>query len=354
MPELPATLELPLDPPGLPDRLEPMSWGSTSPPFDSPDHVFEVNWAGLRAMAACRRGEFRLWDAGGRDLGADFPDVAGLGAYLAADSVLVDGVLVAADASGLPSHEALERRLALARQEGVAVAACRQPVAFVAFDLLYVEGASVMGQSLLRRRRALGEVVRPGGPICVSEHVAEEGEALFEAARLVGLPQLVAKRRQGRYLPGRRSPDWALVREVREQDAAVIGFVPEADGGPFRSLLVGFVHPDGAQYAGEVGGGFDPDSQRRLERGLRRARPHPGAAGAQGAPEAAVWVEPEISVRLKFSEWSREGRMRFPVFMDIRDGVDPRACRREGELTARPAPAALPLELPQLPFPLPD
>ncbi|MHB8507536.1 MAG: ATP-dependent DNA ligase [Candidatus Dormibacteria bacterium] len=351
---------LPLERLRLPDSVAPMVPGGASEPFSSADHLFEVRWDGLRALAFVEGGGYHLQDQAGRNITELFPELSELTRCVAADEVVLDGVVVVCDAKGRPDFAALDRRMRLGAAGGPESAAARRPAAFIAFDILYSQGRAVTSLSLLRRRRLLREVLRPAGRICMSEAVAGEGEAYFEAARDLGFDAVIAKRKDSPYLSGGRAPSWLLVQDVPRQDVVVVGYIP-GEGAAFETLLVGVFGLPGATpgnptYVGAVGGGFDRSTERLLAEvlpGLRGGAEAPGRA--HRIPTGAVWVRPELVVSVKFSEWTGEGMLRFPIFVGMHPEVTPRECVRHTMLPPRPAIRSvrgrrISVELPQLPF----
>ena len=213
-----------------------------------------------------------------------------------------------------------------------------------------------MSLTLLRRRRLLREVLRgDGGRICLSDAVPAEGAAFFEAAREMGIEAVIAKRKDSPYLPGSRTPSWLLVQDVPRQDVVVVGYIPGTGGDAFESLLVGVFDGGAPSYAGAVGGGFDRRTERLLAQALPGLRAAPSPASADRVPGDAVWVRPELVASVKFSEWTPEGILRFPIFVGMHPEVEPRACVRQALVPPRTAPEGLhrrrvKIELPQLPL----
>ena len=221
------------------------------------------------------------------------------------------------------------------------------------FDILYHEARSVMSLSLLRRRKLLRQVLTPEGRICLSEAVAGDGISYFDAARELGIDAVIAKRKDSPYMPGGRTPSWLLVQDVPRQDVVVLGYVADPSGEGFESLLVGVFADNRPVYAGAVGGGFDQRTMRLLAQalpGLRGGAEPP--RGAERVPADAVWVRPELVVSVKFSEWTPEGTLRFPIFVGLHPEVDPRSCVRHTLMPPRPGGRRrkIKLDLPQLPF----
>jgi bifunctional non-homologous end joining protein LigD len=193
--------------PDLPD-LRPMLPRPLPAPFDSDEHLFEPWWGGERALVSIGPadvpggGAVLVRDADGRDLTAALPELSGLAVRVAARSAILDGELVVGGGGGGGGAPALTRRLA--GQAG-------RPAAFLAFDLLHLDGRSLLSQPLVRRREALRRVLRPGDEVVAVPAIATEGIALFEAAVAQGIAGILARQRASPYLPGVRSRLWRFV-----------------------------------------------------------------------------------------------------------------------------------------------
>ena len=205
-------LALPLDAtadrlPDLPD-LRPMLARPLPEPFDSEEHLFEPWWGGARALVfigpadTAGAGDVRVIDADGTDRTAALPELAGTAVRVAARSAVLDGELVVVDADGRADGPALAARL---------TGSPGRAAAFLAFDLLHLDGVSLLNQSLVKRRVALRRILRPGDEVVAVPAIATEGRALFEAIVHQGLAGMMARQRQGPYLPGIRSRLWRLI-----------------------------------------------------------------------------------------------------------------------------------------------
>jgi bifunctional non-homologous end joining protein LigD len=196
--------------PDLPE-LRPMLARPLPEAFDSELHLFEPSWGGARALVsigpADRQGDgdVRVVDAEGVDLTAALPELAGTAVRVAARSAILDGELVVVDSDGRADAAALARRLD--KRSG-------RPVAFLAFDLLHLDGTSLLGQPLTRRRESLRRILRPGDEVVAVPAIATEGRALFDAIVAQGLAGMMARQRQGPYLPGVRSRLWRYIPAV--------------------------------------------------------------------------------------------------------------------------------------------
>jgi len=206
-----------------PGDVEPM-WPTAHPePFDAPDWLFEPTWGGHRALAFIEpgaspgEGPVRVVDPRGVDVGAVLPELAGLAVRVAAGSAVLDGELVVADASGRADDLALRERLS--GRPG-------RPVAFLAFDLLHLDGKWLLGLPLEKRRAALRRVLRPGDEVVMVPAITGEGRALHAAVSEQGIAGVLARRRTSPYLPGVRSKLW---RSILAGPAGAPAQAPEAE-----------------------------------------------------------------------------------------------------------------------------
>jgi bifunctional non-homologous end joining protein LigD len=206
---MPDQLSLRLDPavPNPPATLRPMLDRPLAEAFDSPSHLFEPIWGGLRALAvigpaeAAGSGEVALIGEDGERLPTPI-DLAGLAARIAARSAVLDGEIVVVDPDGRLDRPELERRLA---------GGTGRPLAYLAFDLLDLDGVPQLRLPLLRRRELLRRVMRPGDELVAVPAIAEEGRALYAAVSAQGLAGIRARERSGPYLPGVRSRLWRSI-----------------------------------------------------------------------------------------------------------------------------------------------
>lgn len=203
--------------PNLPVTLRPMMARPLPEPFDSTAHLFEPSWGGLRALAfvgpaeSAGAGDVLLLAEDGRDLTPALPELAGLAVRIDARSAVLDGELVVVAANGLADTTELDRRLAGERG---------RPVAFLAFDLLHLDGRSLLSAPLDRRRQALRRVLRPGDEVVAVPAIAGEGRALYDAAATQGIAGIMARQRSSPYLPGVRSRLWQFVAVGADAAAA--------------------------------------------------------------------------------------------------------------------------------------
>ncbi len=324
---MPDTDPLPLTRPML------ASPGVLPPPEQEQRWAFEMKWDGVRAVVYLDRGDLRVLTRNDREVAATYPELAGLAHQLRDHRMILDGEVVAFDEAGRPSFGELQARMHV-RAPGRALLD-RVPVSLLVFDLLHVDGTSLVGAPYDERRSALEELDLAGDRWAVPPAFDGQGAEALAASKAQGLEGVLAKRHDSVYLPGRRSPYWIKVKHVRMQEVVVGGWSPGAGRrqGGIGSLLLGVPDQDGRLvYAGHVGTGFSDrvlaDLGTRLRAAERSTSPF-----AEEVPRAhakdAHWVTPRLVGEVTFSEWTRDGMMRHPSWRGLRPDKDPQDVRRE-------------------------
>lgn len=284
----------------------------------------EFKWDGVRVIAEVRGGTARLWSRRGNDVTATYPEVADLG-RTGLDAVL-DGEVVAFDATGRPSFARIQQRMNVRDRGRVEAARTRVPVAYVVFDLLRLDGREVLTEPYAGRRERLEGLVLAGGAWRVPPSSRAEPAAVRAVAVEHGLEGIVAKRLDSPYRPGARSPAWRKLPIHRREVFVVGGFRPGqgSRAARFGSLVVGYHDAGGAlRYAGTVGSGL---SHRELDEvgAWLDGNARPDSPFADPVPHAdARWVEPRLVVEVRFSEWTPDRVLRKPTYVGARTDVAP-------------------------------
>lgn len=300
----------------MPDFIPPMRATLATEPFDDPDWLFEVKWDGYRVEAVVRDGQARLWTRRRQDAAHYFPQLAGRADWIAAREAIVDGEVVALDEAGRPRFGLLQDRSA--------------PIVYQAFDLLHLDGRSLLSVPLEDRKRLLRSRLRPHPMVRYAGHVEAEGIAFFDAARDQELEGIVAKLRRSRYEPDRRSRSWLKLKVRGEQEAVVVGWLPgQGSHAELGSLILAVRSGDRWLHAGQVGSGLDARTRRVLRDRLEAIERDASALDPVPALRDARWVEPRLVVRVEFAEWTAEGLLRQASFKGLEPDRDPRDVRRE-------------------------
>jgi bifunctional non-homologous end joining protein LigD len=326
----------------MPDFVPPMLATLAEGAFDDPGWLFEVKWDGYRVESVISKGKARIWTRRRVDASTYFPDLAGSAPWIAADEAVVDGEVVALDPEGRPSFSLLQDRTGLrgvpgsAREQGSEAPRpspderARIPLAYMVFDLLHLDGHSLLDLPLVERKRLLAARLRPDGLVRFASHVEGDGRAFVAAAAERGLEGVVAKRAASRYQPGRRSRDWLKVKLRAEQELVVVGWLPgQGSHKDLGSLIVAVNDDGGLRHAGQVGSGIDGRMRRNLLARLEPLRTKQAALERPPRLPQARWVEPRIVIRAEFAEWTTDNMLRQAAFKGLELDRDPAAVVRE-------------------------
>jgi len=319
-----------------PPRFAPMLAEGGHEAFDDDGWWFEPKLDGIRCLAELSTGETVLRSRTGRDVTAQYPELHMIHELIDQVNAVIDGEIVAFDAEGKNSFEALQGRMNLANPREIDRARKRLPVSLVVFDLLWLDGNDLTGLPLEQRRELLGLVVEEDDRLRVTAHVVGEGTAMVAAAEAQQLEGVVAKRIGSPYMPGKRTDAWRKIKLRQTQDCVILGFTPGQGGRgkTFGAVLVGAYDDGELRWVGQVGSGFsDKELTALLERLKGLTTPEPAVEELRGA-KGAVFVEPRLVCEVEYLEMTKgTGKMRAPAFKRLRDDKVPEDCVLE-----RPVP----------------
>lgn len=321
--------DVPMERPPAPPSVEPMLATPGGTPFDDEDWLFEVKWDGVRTLAYINGDQLKLVSRRKRDVTEQYGELASLPTQLSGRNALIDGEIVALDDEGRPSFERIQQRFTLARPSKNAIE--KNPVDFLAFDLLWLDGESLMDRPIEERRALLERHLVPGKRVQISPQISGKGTAFFGAAKARGLEGIVAKRKGSTYRPGQRTKDWVKIKAVRRQDCVIVGWSPGQGtrDGSIGSILCGVIRGGQLEYAGHCGTGF---TQKFLEKLRSIVRPLETEEPPVPAPPSDVdlrgvhWVRPELVCEVEYLEFTSQGRMRAATFRGLREDKVPEEC----------------------------
>jgi bifunctional non-homologous end joining protein LigD len=296
--------------------------------------LFEVKWDGYRAIADVHGGEATLTSRKGNDLTGRFESVAkGIERAIKTPDCVLDGEVCALDEEGRATFSAMQQGKSGTRY------------IFAAFDLLEVEGEPLVDLPLTERRERLLALLDRRQRIVQFSESFDDGQVLYKAAQDQRFEGIIAKRRNSRYFPGKRSREWLKIKTHGRQEFVIAGYTRGQGrrSGRFGALILGYWQGDELVYAGNVGTGFTDDEIDRL---LARLKPlerkEPPFREVPKMPkvrkDAIVWVEPKLVAEVEFVEWTHDGRLRAPSYQGLRED-------KEAEDVHREEPESMPTEI---------
>jgi bifunctional non-homologous end joining protein LigD len=261
-----------------------------------------------------RGGRVRVTSRNDRDVSAGYPELRALGEDLGSTEVLLDGEIVALDEHGRPSFQLLQRRMHVRDAKSLKSLQHEVPIAFMIFDLLWLDGRLLTDLPYRERRRLLESMELRGSTWQTPPASTEDGDAALATSRELGLEGIVAKRLEAKYEPGRRSPSWRKIKHDLRQEFVV------GRAGHVGALLLGYHDADGAlRYAGKVGTGFTDAELARLDTVLAPLAQDGNPFSGAGVPRDARFVAPTQVAEVRFAEWTGAGRIRQPAYLGMRD-----------------------------------
>jgi bifunctional non-homologous end joining protein LigD len=298
---------------------------------DGDEWIYEVKFDGYRALLIRNGDRVEVRSRNDKDLSAAYPGIAAAGRLLDADQAIVDGEVVAVDAAGRPSFQALQHRSAYPQHT----------IVFYAFDLLHLDGRDLTGEPLEARRRRLPAVLDDSG-ILMSADLPGTSTQVIAAVQGLGLEGVIAKRKGSRYTPGARTASWLKLKLDKQQEFVVGGYRPGAGGG-VDALLVGYYDGRDLRFAGKVRAGFTPRVRGDVAAELKALHadrcpfgdlPHTGTSHWGGGVTAEQmsemqWLRPAAVAQIRFVEWTAEGHLRHAAFLGLRKDKPARTVRRE-------------------------
>jgi bifunctional non-homologous end joining protein LigD len=320
----------------LPQLIRPMLAvpGELPPAAEERQWRFEMKWDGVRAVSYVQRGDVRLMSRNDLDVSRSYPEILPPPPALATVAAVLDGELVTFDAHGRPSFGRLQERMHVADVTVARRLAERIPVVYLVFDLLFLDGRSLLRAPYLERRELLDRLGIEGTAWRVPPSFAGSGADVLAASRENQLEGVLAKRATSTYRPGARSADWRKIKHLRMQEVVVAGWRSghgRREGG-IGSLLLGVPGPRGLEFVGGVGTGFTvamlDDLARRLAP-LERPDPPFATPLPRGELREAHWVEPRLVGEVVITEWTSDGHLRHPSWRGLRPDKSPDDVRRE-------------------------
>lgn len=313
----------------MPHQLTPMMASPQTAPPSDPGWLFEVKWDGVRALSYIEGNTVRTLSRNFNPMDRQYPELALLTQVLDVKNAIVDAEIVALDERGIPSFGRLQSRMHVTDAGAVSQLTRSVPITIYLFDLLYLDGWDLRNAALEDRKRLLSTIVRPSPIVKLSDHFQDQGRELFTLAQQTGLEGILAKRMGSRY-ESKRSLNWLKIKITQQQEFVICGYTPGERREFFSSLVLGlYERPDAERpiYVGNVGSGFDQESLERVSNALSPlVIPETPFPAVPAMMRPAIWTRPELICEVKYSSWTHEQRLRAPVFLGLRNDLQPRDC----------------------------
>ena len=310
--------------------LRPML-AKTGEAFDNKDYFFEPKWDGLRAILFFQEGRIELQNRNLRDATGSYPELQKISDRIKAKTAILDGEVVVLREDGVPDFGRLQARFGVDDPKRVDILAKTNPVTYVAFDLLHINGQDIITRPLLERKMRLKSIVRDSPYLLYGDHIEAEGTRFFKEATNRGFEGVIGKESQSQYILGLRTDYWIKTKKIETTDCVVVGFSQGegARASTFGSLILAAYDENGKlQHIGNVGGGFSDKTLEDLGKKLSRIMTKTAAVeGSVDSPTPVTWVKPRLVVEVAYMAVTADGRLRFPRFNQLRTDKDPMDCK---------------------------
>lgn len=284
--------------------MKPMLCKLVSQAFDDDRYIWEIKYDGARCIARCGGGSHQLWSRSGREMTRAFPELD----LRTKTPAVLDGELVCYQ-NGKSVFNGIQHRTT--RENNVLWASGQYPATYEVFDIIEVGGIDLRGYSLTRRKEILNAILIPTTNVHIAR-VEDSGVKLYQEVEQKGLEGVIGKLKTGKYLPGKR--EWLKVKVPKWGEFVICGYT-EGTGwraSTFGALILMVGHPNNCAYVGAVGTGFDDIEIARIDKRIKSLPVVPCPFGKE--PEPATWIKPEIRCRVKFAEYTNDGKLRFPSY----------------------------------------
>jgi bifunctional non-homologous end joining protein LigD len=309
----------------MPEFVPPQLATLVDKPPSGDQWFHELKFDGYRLLCHLHGRQVRFWTRNQKDWTAKFETVGKAVKELPVKSAILDGEIVALDASGRASFQKLQQSI----NKGAAAG-----LIFNVFDLIYIEGFNLTRTPLRERKNVLEELLAPlgdRGVLRYSDHIEGNGAQFLKEACKLGLEGIVSKQADSAY-ESTRSRNWLKIKCIRRQEFVIAGYTLSDKGIPFSSLILGFYDKGKLIYAGRAGTGYSnamrTELRKKLDRMVVNKRPFEHVPNDPDL-RRAVWAEPKLVGEVAFTEWTDEGVIRHPSFQGLREDKKPEDVVRE-------------------------
>ena len=296
------------------DPVKPMLASTAKDIFNDPEWIYELKWDGYRVIAHIDNGKVHIQSRNGISYNSKFPQLV-RDLENIPHEVILDGELVIVDKNGIPDFQKLQNFNA----------STPGSLKFYVFDMLFLNGHSMLNLKLLERKSLIGEVLENTEIAVYCDHIEGMGTAFYHKAIDAGMEGVMAKKADSTYTPNYRTEKWLKIKAVESVEAIICGFT-DSEGAVFGSLILGIRDEAGdLKYVGNCGTGFSNKVQKQLLERMQSLETESSAFDKKPNLKGrkANWIKPKLICEVTFSEWTKAGRMRHPVYKGLREDKSP-------------------------------
>ena len=296
-------------------------------PFDSEEYTYEIKWDGYRSLAFLDS-HTRLQSRNLKDITGIFPELSQIHSFIKQTGTVIDGEIIALR-NGKPNFMELQKRGQLRNESQIHNAVKNIPVAYIAFDLLYLNAQPLFHEPIERRRLLLAENLYPSAELILAESIEEKGVAYFNSISAMGLEGVIAKKKKSLYSPGKRVKSWLKFKRKKCDPFIICGFVINPTSrGKLKSLVLGAYLDGILKYFGMVGTGFSSNELQIILKELQKivSQSSPFTGSIEPKLKNVSWIRPLVVCEVEYLELTDDGSLRHPSFKRFRPDLKPAEC----------------------------
>jgi bifunctional non-homologous end joining protein LigD len=319
-------------------KIKPMLAHPFEKAFDSKEWVFEVKWDGVRAILFKNNNSIQIQSRNGNDISRLYPEIVNAAklSLRGRNSTIIDGEIVVLNEKGLPDFHTHQHRMHIQNPHEIMSLSVKNPSTYYVFDILYNENENLEGLAYLERRQLLSSVLKTNDTIRISEYIDEKGTEILSSSKELNLEGIVAKHKRSIYREGIRSRDWLKIKNTKTQDCVIIGYTRGLGSrvSHFGSLVLAVysAKEKKLKFAGHAGTGFNDETLGEIYLKLKALETN--YRPVDKVPylnRETIWLKPVLVAEVKFDEWTRDGILRAPVFLRLREDKKPEECVTEAD-----------------------
>jgi len=319
-------------------KIKPMLAHPFEKAFDSKDWVFEVKWDGVRAILYKNHNNINIQSRNGNDITKLYPEIVNAVkmSLRGNESTVLDGEIVVLNEKGIPDFHTHQHRMHIQNHHEIMSLSIKNPSTYYVFDILYDEGKNLESLGYLERRQILNSVLKTNDTIRISEYIDEKGTQILASSKELNLEGIVAKHKRSVYREGIRSRDWLKIKNTKTQDCVIIGYTRGLGSrvSHFGSLMLAVYSAKERKlkFAGHAGTGFNDQTLSEMYSKLKQLETNDRPVDKiPYLNRETKWLKPVLVAEVKFDEWTRDGILRAPVFLRLRDDKKPEECIVEAD-----------------------